>query len=471
MSRQWLSLVIISAIIVLNVASPLFAAPLHHSNDGCDEADIEMDDYANQVVIKLANPSDVTTLNDILTTYNLQVANAMLADRGVYLLQVSSGDADELDDQIEDTWSAQLVYVEANYLGDIPEADPSGAWVWGGQDPSSSDTQYVNTMLELATAHQLSWGAGVTVAILDTGIQAAHPFFATQVITGYDFIDNDMSPDDIADGADTDGDGVPNEAVGHGTHVAGIVHTVAPQAKLMPLRVLDGDGAGTLFVIAEAIVYAAEQGADVISLSLGSVYRSDILEEAVEIAVEEYGVLIVAAAGNSNTTQPQYPAAFVDDAIAVTSIDENSVKATSANYGCWVDVAAPGESIFSAFPIDEYAWWSGTSMATPFVAGQAALIKSRLLNTRVMTDVATTIMATTASIEAENPTYTNTLGTGRIDIVAALNTIDATPTQVGLQESVVSAESILPPINLLIAFMLVATSIIVYQRWKLLSKR
>ena len=463
MFKQWLTTLLLLTLLSTNSLATAFAQPANVRSSGdCNEDDFEVEEYENQVVVKLVDPNDTATIDAIVLALNVQLVDTVLASRGIYLLEVAMGDdAEDLNDQIMAQWPTQLVYAEANYQGDIPEANPSIAWAWGGEDPAPIGTQYANTMLNLSAAQQLSQGAGVTVAIIDTGIQTDHPFFSTtQVLTGYDFIDDDFTPDDTPDGADSDGDGIPNEAVGHGTHVAGIVHTVAPKAKLMPLRVLDGDGGGNLFVIAEAIVYAAENGADVISLSLGSVFESDVLEEAVDVAVEEYGVVIVAAAGNSNTTQPHYPAAFGNKVLAVTSIDQNSVKASAASYGCWVDIAAPGESIFSSFPTDGYAWWSGTSMATPFIAGQAALLKSRQLSgtARGNDDIVQVIVNTADPIDAQNViTYTGMLGAGLPNMVTALNTIEQVPTQVGMGVSGVDSAEITLTITLLTTTLLAVT--------------
>ena len=170
--------------------------------------------------------------------------------------------------------------------------------------------------------------------------------------------------------------------VGHGTHVAGIVKLVAPQASIMPLRVLDREGYGTTFHVAEAIAYADANGADVINLSLGTPSWSMLLREKVDEAIS-HGVVVVAAAGNYNSLQPQYPASNVlpaaldkDGLLAVTSVSAAQKKSDFANYGTWVDIVAPGEEILSTYPVSKYAYWSGTSMATPFVSGEAALIHS-----------------------------------------------------------------------------------------------
>ena len=436
-------------LLLLLAARPTVAvvsAETSHANDSdsCDEDELDFDEYENQVVVKLADPAQTDVIQSIATTLNLQVVDTVLASKGIYLLEVAAGgDADDLDDQIEDGWGAQIVYAEANYIGDIPEANPRGSWAWGGSDAAPANTQYASELLNLTAAHSASTGTGIVVAVLDTGVQLNHPFFGDALVAGYDFVDDDTVPDDVNEGIDSDGDNLLSEAAGHGTHVAGIVHTVAPDAKIMPLRVLDSDGAGSIFAIAEAITYAAENGADIISLSLGSTFESDVLEDAVEDAVDQYGVLIVAAAGNGDTSQRQYPAGFDEEVLAVTSINEHSIKAASANYGCWVDIAAPGEQIFSAFPVNEYAWWSGTSMATPFIAGGAALIMSANNGQRNPQDVLSVIQNSADSIASENPTLIGQLGAGRANFAAA---VGVTPelTAIQLQNVETTSASLTP---------------------------
>ena len=143
-------------------------------------------------------------------------------------------------------------------------------------------------------------------------------------------------------------DGRVDELYGHGTHVAGILHLVAPDARLLPLRVLNSDGRGNNFRTASAIVYAAHRGADAINLSLGTSEQSMLLREAVNEAAQ-LGVVIVAAAGNLNTDAKQYPAAEAC-AIAVTSVNAQERKSSFANYGDWIGVAAPGENIYQRVP-------------------------------------------------------------------------------------------------------------------------
>jgi subtilisin family serine protease len=277
------------------------------------------------------------------------------------------------------------------------------------------------------SAHAISQGEGTTVAVVDTGAQLDHPALVDNFggVKRYDFVDNDKNPSDRPVGKDDDCDGETDEMVGHGTHVAGIVDVTAPAAKIMPLRVLDTEGYGDVFTIAKAVNFAAQNHADVINLSLGSPSRSKLLQEVIKDATAN-GVLVAAAAGNANSSLAHYPAAgngvtaSADGLVAVTSVNMYEQKSYFANYGTWVDIAAPGEGIRSAFPVSKYAYWSGTSMATPFVSGQAALIHA-VYGSVDAAGVEKRIRCSARSLFVTDPIYAAMLGAGRADVGASLS--------------------------------------------------
>ena len=161
-------------------------------------------------------------------------------------------------------------------------------------------------------------------------------------------MDGDAVPDDAADGIDNDGNGLVDEGAGHGTHVAGIVHRVAPLATIMPVRVLDSDGGGNEWDVAQGMLWAADHGADVVNLSLGMHGSASLLKETTQALVDR-GVVVVAAAGNDGESRDEFPAAS-RCAIGVTGTSSTDAVSSFATLGRWVDVGAPAEAISSTFP-------------------------------------------------------------------------------------------------------------------------
>ncbi|GAA5416820.1 thermophilic serine proteinase [Paraliobacillus ryukyuensis] len=207
------------------------------------------------------------------------------------------------------------------------------------------------------------------IAIIDSGVDYTHPDLDSKVIKGYDFVDNDNDPMDLN---------------GHGTHVAGTaaaetnngtgVAGMAPKTKILAVRALDAGGGGSLNDIADAIRYAADADAEVINLSLGCNCDTQTLEDAVNYAWNK-GSVVVAAAGNDGVSTTFEPASY-DNVIAVGAVNSSNQKASFSNYGTWVDVTAPGNQIASTYP-GGYVYLSGTSMASPHVAGLAGLLAAQ----------------------------------------------------------------------------------------------
>jgi thermitase len=373
-----------------------------------------------QVIVKL-DPTVGATIGKVNADYGLSTLEQFPGSMGIYLLQAPSGsDTEGLVERLSN--DTRLLFAEPNFVADPRhDAFPSGVSVIDG-----SSEQYAVSALGLPCAAALSLGQGSTVAVVDTGTQLDHPALDENFdgVARYDFVENDRNPTERAIGLDADGDGLKDEMVGHGTHVAGIVDLVAPSAKIMPLRVLNTEGISDSFTIAKAISYAEDNGANVINLSLGSSSRSRLLREVIKDAIKD-GVVVTAAAGNSNTTLPHYPAAgdgttaSVDGLLAVTSVNRYQKKSDFANYGTWVDIAAPGDGIRSTFPISVYANWSGTSMATPFISGQAALIHT-LYDSLTPAGVERKIRTSAQPLTLQNPTYVGMLGAGEANVCASL---------------------------------------------------
>ena len=301
--------------------------------------------------------------------------------------------------------------VEPNYVLPVQAVpnDPLFERQWALQDAGSvamTKPADINMSAAWAQTHGFS---GVVIAVIDTGVDFTHEDLAANIwhnpgeipgngidddqngytddIIGWDFVDARSG----ADGEDfSTPDNDPMDNHGHGTHVAGIaaavgnnglgIAGVAWNCKIMPLRAAYKTTSGEMMVAshqaAQAIIYAADNGAHIINLSWASNHRSILVERAIAYAAES-GVLVCAASGNQNTDAPAYPAAFDNPAIiSVGSVDRNGNKAFNSNYGSWVDVCAPGVAIYSTYPNNQYRFMSGTSMATPVVSGIAALIWS-----------------------------------------------------------------------------------------------
>src|SRR5690625_2581461 len=241
------------------------------------------------------------------------------------------------------------------------------------------------------------------IAVLDTGIDSNHKNLSNYVDTeaGESFVGGDTS-----------------DVQGHGTHVAGTIASygevsgVMQEATLIPVKVLDDDGSGSVYGIQEGILYAASEGADVINMSLGGGGYDQGMEEAIETANSE-GTIVVAASGNDGMQNVSYPAAY-DAAIAVGSVDSDEQRSYFSNYGPELDVMAPGGEIYSTVPGDGYDTLSGTSMATPYVAGVVGLIRSA--DPSVTVDDARSILTQTAQEAGSENEY----GYGIVDAHAAV---------------------------------------------------
>ena len=212
-------------------------------------------------------------------------------------------------------------------------------------------------------AQKISIGEGVRVGIIDTGIEYNHPEVAASFddVKGYDFVKDDENPVDEN---------------GHGTHVAGIVagqnYGVAPGATLYAIRVLDSNGSGSEKDVISGIEWAIKNELDIINMSLGSPVASSAFERICSYAAS-MGMLICAAAGNDGGEYANYPAAFGDSVIAVAAVDRYNRHAYFSNIFDTNDISAPGVDIVSSVLNGGYESLSGTSMASPHVAGALAL--------------------------------------------------------------------------------------------------
>jgi hypothetical protein len=346
------------------------------------------------------------------------------------------------------------------YIGKTQINPYTGASEW-----SAYQNQPAAAIIRNAAAHQRATGIG-TVAILDTGVDFSHPSLASSLVLGWDFVNNlpggyaapldlfsstgsildqsttsildqsttsildsnstivmdqsttsilDQSTTSILDQSTTsilDGTSLnqPINEYGHGTMTAGIVHLVAPTARLLPVKVFDANGGSCLSLILQGIYYAVDQGARVVSMSFSMRQGSAELQRAIAYANSK-NVILVASAGNEGQRIVVYPAAY-NQVIGVGSTNNSDVRSSFSNYGSVVTLAAPGEGIITPYPQGRYAAGWGTSFSAPMAAGGAALLLQ--LNS--------TISPSTAKQSLSNAVPVGqSLGAGRLDLVKALS--------------------------------------------------
>lgn len=308
-------------------------------------------------------------------------------------------------------WHPQYSEPHYMYLTNDTVSENTGANVITPNDLLFSTYQWNLPAIETELGWNLSKGSKeVVVAVVDTGVQADHPDLQGQLLAGYNAITNGGAPDDD---------------VGHGTHVSGIIGALTNNEegvagiswynKILPVKALDNSGAGTTYSVAEGIIWAADHGAKVINLSLGNYADSQFLHDAIKYAYDR-DVVIVSASGNDNTERPGYPAAY-EEVIAVAATNSTGERASFSNYGDYIDVAAPGESIASTYPDNQYAALSGTSMASPHVAALAGLVRS--LNPG-LTNKEVTELLTSNAVDLGDAGHDKYFGWGQVDIYQTL---------------------------------------------------
>ncbi len=327
---------------------------------------------------------------------------------------------------------SSVIIAEPNYFIESPEAvRQMVVAVIGGTWDEYVDQQAMER-IGLDAAHTMSTGEDITVAVLDTGIDLTHEVFEGRLSNFMrNYLDDSQDPSETANGLDDDGDGLIDEGYGHGTMVAGLVALIAPDAKIMPLRVLDDEGRGTVFNIARAITHATSHGAHVLNLSFGAPYFLRTIYERFHVTTV-HGGIIVAGAGNRNLEEPPLYPASDERALMVTAVDSMDIKADFADYHPTVVVSAPGAGIRSAYPGGEWGVGSGCSFATPMVAGEVALILSVASNL----DPGELHACIQAGVDPiydipENEPYVGLLGSGRIHLAAALETFFPAGVDVG----------------------------------------
>lgn len=388
--------------------------------------------------------------------------------RPIYLLQLtwtgSVAGLELFETALETAYDAFVWSAEFLYTNQAPEGRTGSVYV-DGIAPSAFADQYARTRLGLDAAHARSRGMSTVVAVLDTGVDADHPALAQSVLPfGFDFVDGDGDPSDVANGIDDDNDGLTDEMAGHGTFVAGLVLLTAPETQILPVRILDTEGTGDEWALVRGLYYAIDRGVEVINLSLSSTYDTQAVRQAIAVAARN-GIMVIAAAGNlAHDTPREFPAMDevelrepapgepreITGALGVAAVDAADVKAPFSNFNRKLSLSAPGagaigadpaERIVSAGLNDLYAAWEGTSFATAFVSGTAAMVRAQHpdwggnVDTYLLVEAALT--GTVVNIDALNPDFAaeEELGAGRVDSSAAVAIGPVAPTLGDLDRS------------------------------------
>jgi thermitase len=360
--------------------------------------------HKNEVVVKFKQ----TPTDNQLKQIQAEIGSANMQKLGyTYVFQSRDRDAKQLMRYFQN-W--QVDYAEPHYLY-LTNDQTSSKAATEPNDVLYSRYQWNLPMIET----EVGWNVGkgsekVIVAVVDTGVDLNHPDLQGRLLSGYNVV-NPNSP--------------PMDDVGHGTHVSGVISALVNNGQgvagmtwynpILPVKVLDENGAGNTYNVAQGIIWAADHGAKVINMSLGNYAEANFLHDAIRYAYNK-DIVLIAASGNDNTEEPGYPAAY-PEVFAVAASDSSKKKATFSNFGDYIDVTAPGVNIASTYPHNQYAALSGTSMASPHVTALAALIRStnpKLKNTEVMD-----IMRSTAEdlgAKGKDKYY----GYGQIDVNTAL---------------------------------------------------
>ena len=338
-------------------------------------------------------------------------------------------------------------FCEQIALTTLPSNPHARCWVTA---PLTADASWYKTqpgfrLINLNNALAYATGRGVAVAVIDSLMDYSHPALAGHLTNGYDFtavgrqggiILNDSSAGYLDDSSagyldqatitylnDSSAGYLDDSSAGyldsqppawsHATSVGSIIAAIATDAMIMPVVAFGPNGSSDTLTIAKAIIWAVDNGAQVINMSFGTVATTKVMQKAITYALD-HSVTLVASAGNNNTSVAQWPAAF-SGVISTAATNLQDVKASFSNYGPTIVMDAPGVNIISAAPGNLYGCMSGTSFSAPIIAGTAALVRSE-----GVTSVTQPITSGAINIDAQNPAYTGQLGK-RVDVRNSVN--------------------------------------------------
>ena len=317
------------------------------------------DNIPNELILRFHSKEDLLAFLGTIRSKEIKVVGYLPELNAVRLRLPDSVDRAAFLQGLGD--SAEIINNTWMYVPTIPEPTK--------QQPEGGYTAFGEKALEWMGVSEVNpdWGKGITVAILDTGVES-HPALAGKTLLSLDVIGKDVP--------------ITGDYEGHATAVASIlagsssdVLGMAPGSSLLSIRVAAGDGVGDSFSVAQGIVQAVNQGAQIINLSMGSPGDSTILHDAVDYAIAK-GVLIIASTGNDALESIDYPARY-EGVVAVSAVDSSGRHLYFANSGAEVTLSAPGYEVNAGWTQNQVVLVTGTSASAPFVAGAIAAVMSQ----------------------------------------------------------------------------------------------
>jgi subtilisin family serine protease len=395
---------------ILILLACLFSCPLPSGIEKPEFPTVEDVSVKDEIILAVPVSSPLSAIDALVPGLRVRTI-ARIGGNAYYLYKLNeSADADSVILSLVSSGLVSCAEKNARYslFTNVPD------------DPCYDSYQYAPQITHCKYAWDNGiFASGVTVAVIDTGINGEHEDFGNRVIAGLNVITGNT----ISAGTNSDD-------IGHGTHVAGIIGAggnngkgiagVAWKVSLMPVKVFAPDVFTSSAFISAGIVYAVDNGADVINMSLGGGVYSSVLNDAIHYAYD-HNVAVIAAMGNDSRTKLNYPAALAG-VISVGSTNGRDEVSYFSTRGKHISVAAPGESIYSLSNAsnNEYVLMSGTSMATPFVSGLAALLVSR--NPGITIDEMRSVLEESADPLIDGVPFDSSYGYGRVNVETALNT-------------------------------------------------
>lgn len=389
------------------------------------DPDTNVEYLTNELMIIVKKGTSEVTITQLAQSVNGEVVQ-VIPEINTYTIRLLSpiGSIAELNSLIQQL--EQEEPVKSAHFNSISETNANEV----RNEPNDEFFEFQEALNIVRAPEAWNLAIGKTkIAIVDSGADFSHPDLSTKLIKGKDYIDG----------------GDPDDGWGHGTHVAGIagaltnnnelgVAGVSWLSKLLIIRTHDNSGKGDNGDVAQGIIYAARNGAEIINLSVRSLKKS-ILCDAVDFARTQ-GSIVVAGAGNDSTSDKRYPAAC-NGSLSVGATDQNDARASFSNYGSWVDIAAPGVDVYSTVPTGScslckpsgYSALNGTSQSAPIVSGALAMIMARSPGISI-SELEARIKSTAHKLPGAD------LGAGRLDIYEAMYPIKETIAEANINSDV-----------------------------------